>query len=61
MQRHSLLRNSIKRDYQANEPSDLLVLIEAHLRLQEYLADPTISIPYEEFHRRMVAEGLLDE
>jgi hypothetical protein len=39
----------------------LLTQIIARKRLQEYLADPSIATPYEEFHRRMVAEDVLDE
>ena len=43
------------------ELNDLLGQIVARRHLQEYLADPSIGVPYEDFRRRMVAEGHLDE
>jgi hypothetical protein len=47
------------------DEADTLIDMKAYLlarkRIEEYLADPSIGISYEEFHQRMVAEGLLDE
>lgn len=56
-----LMLNFVEGKDNADELNNLLAQIVAHRRLQEYLADPTIGIPYEEFHRRMIAEGVLDE
>jgi prevent-host-death family protein len=61
MQVFPLMLKFIEGDNQTDELNDLLAQIIAHKRLQEYLADPSIGIPYEEFHRRMVAEGVIDE
>jgi hypothetical protein len=61
MQALALLLNFIESEDQTDEPNDLLAELVARRRLQEYLADPSISVPYEEFHRRMVDEGVLDE
>jgi prevent-host-death family protein len=61
MQAFSLMLSFIEGEDQADELNNLLAELVARRRLQEYLADPTIGIPYEEFHRRMVAEGVVDE
>jgi hypothetical protein len=61
MQAFSLMLRFVEGDAQAAELNDVLGQIIAHKRLQEYLADPSSGIPYEEFRRRMIAEGVLDE
>lgn len=61
IQAFSLMIKFIEGEDHTDELNDLLTRIIARKRLQEYLADPSIAIPYEEFRRRMVAEGVLDE
>lgn len=43
------------------ELNDLLGQIVARRHLQQYLADPSIGVPYEEVRCRMVSKGYLDE
>lgn len=61
MQVFRLMLSVMEGEGNADELNDLLAQIVARRHLQEYLADPSIGVPYEEFRRRMVTEGLLDE
>jgi len=60
-QAFTLMLKFIQGDTQMDELDDLLAEIIAHRRIQEYLADPSVAIPYADFRRRMVDEGVLDE
>jgi prevent-host-death family protein len=60
-QAFALMLKFIQGDSSAEELDDLLAEIIAHRRIQEYLTNPSVAIPYEEFRRRMVDEGILDE
>ena len=57
----TLMLNVTEGEGDVAELNDLLGQIVARRHLQEYLADPSIGVPYEEFRRQMVAEGYLDE
>ncbi len=60
MQVFPLMLDFIEGKDDAAELNSLLTQIIAHRRLQEYLADPSLGVPYEEFRLRMVAEGVLE-
>jgi prevent-host-death family protein len=61
MQAFALMLKFVEGDDKTEELNDLLTQIVARRRLQEYLADPSIGIPYEEFYRRLIAEDVTDE
>lgn len=61
MQAFALMLSYLEGEDQAEALDDLLAQLVARRRLQEYLADPSISVLYEEFHRRMIAKGVVDE
>jgi hypothetical protein len=61
MEAFTLMLRVIEGEKQTDKLNNLLAQMVARRRLQEYLADPSIGVPYEEFHRRMVAEDVVDE